>query len=137
MNKEKKLIITSIVLLIIGGFYLILKPKTYTEINFQEYMNKFESSNPFVLFIGSSECGHCTIFKKTANRIINEYNIKINYIDLDKLTKEEYAHIKAHFPFDSTPTTIVINEGEELSRISGAKNFEDSVELLKKGEVIE
>lgn len=141
--KNKKIFISSIVILvlIVGSFlFLILKPKTYKEITFKEFQQLLNQEEPFVLFIGSNDCSHCTKFKKTANRIVNDFNITINYIDISKLSDKEYAKINSNFPFAGTPTTIVIKNGQEYNRsktrIDGARDYNTAVKRLKNANII-
>lgn len=121
-------------------FYYVSVPKTYKEITYKEYRELVESNKKFVLFIGSSTCSHCTTYKKTLNRVIEDYHINIYYIDLSKLEETESANISSKFPFSATPTTIVIENGEEYerakTRIKGARNYDYTVKKLKNAKII-
>ncbi|MEG2011310.1 MAG: thioredoxin family protein [Bacilli bacterium] len=143
MKKEKNIMILLIIvctLIIGGGIYYMLLPKTYNEINFKEYQKLIENNKKFVLFIGSSECSHCHMFTKTVNRIVKEKHVRINYIDISKLSKKEYANINSHFPSSGTPTTVVTKNGKEYkrekTRIEGNMNFTYSVNKLKNAGII-
>ena len=118
----------------------ILVPKTYKEISYSTLEKLIDNKKDFVLLIGSSECSHCAKFKKTLDRVIEEYKIKINYIDISKLTEEENAFINAHFPYQGTPTTVVVKDGVEYERqkcrIEGARTYDFTVERLKKAGII-
>lgn len=130
--KKKIFIVLFAIAISFLTFAMLNFDNKYKQINFSEYKKLYNSNESFVLFLGSRNCGHCTMFKKTAERIVKEENIKINYLELETLNEEEYAHINAHFPIPSTPTTVVIKNKKEIARISGAKNFEDSLEILNK-----
>lgn len=142
--KKKGIIITLLSLSIIAVFgylfYYISLPKTYKEVTYEEYRELVESNEKFVLFIGSATCSHCTTYKKTINRVIEDYHINVYYIDLSKLDEKQAANINSHFPFGGTPTTIVIQNGEEYerarTRIEGSKNYEYTVEKLKNAKII-
>lgn len=145
MNNNKKIILYSILiflfLIVIGVIiYGTLKPKTFKEITFSEYQELFEGNDKFVLFIGSNECSHCTLFKNKVNRVVEKYGITINYIDVSKLSDKQYAHLNAYFPFSGTPTTIVIQNGEEVdrvkTRIDGDLAYDTVIEKLKNAKVI-
>ena len=140
------LIILLVVLLtagiIFGGYKLFFnKINTYETIGYTELVEKIDSNEMFVLFIGSKKCSHCTTYKNTLNRVVSDYQIYVYYIDVSTLTSEEYAYINAHFPFTGTPTTLVIKDGKEykrqICRIEGAKSYEYTVERLKKAGIIE
>lgn len=142
--KKKGIVIALLSLSIIAVFgylfYYLSLPKTYKEVTYQEYRDLVESGDKFVLFIGSSSCSHCTTYKKTINRVIEDYHINVYYIDLSKLEEEQAANISSHFPFTGTPTTIVIENGEEYerakTRISGSKNYEYTVKKFKNAKII-
>lgn len=111
------------------------KLKTYEEANFEQLMNMFDNKQSFILFVGSTECPHCELYKETLNEVIKKYQVHITYIDISKLSKEESSKLKSIVNFTATPTTIFIEQGEELSmydRIEGNKPIDKVVEKLKK-----
>lgn len=139
---KKKILL--IIAVLCGGFYIlsniILVPKTYKEISIDSLKTKIEKKEDLVLFIGSETCTHCKKFKKTINRVIEEYKIKVYYIDISKLKEEDNAYINSHFPYQGTPTTVVIKNGTEYerqtTRIEGAKDYDFTVKRLKKAGII-
>lgn len=142
--KKNILLILGMTLILIGCLSLLLPkllvPKTYKEINYKTLVNKLDKQEDFVLFIGSEQCSHCQKYKKTINRVVEDYKIKVYYIDILKLTEEENAYISAHFPYSGTPTTLVIKNGIEYERqacrIEGAKDYDYTVKRLKKAGII-
>ncbi len=111
------------------------KLKTYEEVGYQKLMDMFDKKQSFVLFIGSTECQHCDLFKETLNEVIKKYQIRITYIDISKLSSEEEHKLKSKINFTGTPTTVFIENGEETSmydRIDGNKPMDKVVEKLKK-----
>ena len=142
--KKNIILIIGLILILIGNLGLLLPklliPKTYIEINYKTLVKKIEKKKDFVLFIGSEQCSHCQKYKKTINRVVEDYKIKVYYIDIIKLSEEENAYISAHFPYSGTPATLVIKEGKEYERqacrIEGAKDYNYTVERLKKAGII-
>ena len=111
------------------------KLKTYREVNYETLMNMFEQKQSFVLFIGSTNCSHCDLYKETLNEVIKKYQINITYIDISKLSLEENNKLKLFVNYNGTPTTAFIENGKEASmydRIDGNKSMEKVVEKLKK-----
>lgn len=111
------------------------KLKTYEEVDYKKLMNMFDEKESFVLFIGSTECTHCDSYKVTLNDIIEKYQVKIYYIDISKLSKEEDAKLRSYANFTGTPTTVFIEKGTETSmydRIDGNKPIDKVIEKLKK-----
>lgn len=94
-----------------------------------------EEKQSFILFIGSTECQHCDLYKETLNEVISKYQIKISYIDISKLSVAENAKLKTYVNYTGTPTTAFIENGVEASmydRIDGNKPMNKVVEKLKK-----
>ena len=118
----------------------LLVPKTYKEISIDTLKTKVEKQENFVLFIGSETCTHCKKFKKTINRVIEDYKIKVYYIDISKLNEDENAYINSHFPYSGTPTTIIVKGGTEYerqsTRIEGARDYDFTVQRLKRAGII-
>jgi predicted bacteriocin transport accessory protein len=136
--------------LIIGSVFIILaavavttyfalnpKIKTYKRINYTELNKLINSGERFILFIGSDSCSHCTIFKGTVDEVVEDYGVIVNYIDVSKLTSEEYAFLNAHLSFSGTPTTVLIDSGKEsvekrvLTKIRGSKSYDEFTNILK------
>lgn len=134
-----------IILLAVGlslFFIFYSNPKTYKDINFSELEELMDSGDKFILFIGSNSCSHCTVFKVAVNEVVSDYGVTVNYIDVSKLSDEEYAYLNSHLSFSATPTTILIDNGDEkvedrvLTKIRGAKSSSEFATLLKKYEFI-
>lgn len=117
-------------------------PKTYQTIEYNELVELVEGNEAFILFIGSNNCSHCSLYKQTLEQVVKEYKIEINYIDISKLVDEEYAYLNSHFAFSVTPTTVLVKAGEDpsservVNKFKGAKKYNDLVEILKKYEYI-
>jgi len=115
------------------------KYTTYTEVNYDEFQTKLNNKETFVVVMGSSTCSACAKYKTTMEKIIKEYQVEIFYLGLDKLTDEENDKIYSKFVVNSTPTTIFINNGEEIStynRLIGSQSYNDVVNSLKKHGII-
>ena len=111
------------------------KLTTYTEISYEEYTNMIKNNETFPLVIGSSTCSACAMFKGTMESFINKYQINVRYIDISKLSEEDYNLLMTEVNFSSTPTTIFINNGKHTSvyqRIVGAESFGNVVNAYKK-----
>lgn len=111
------------------------KLTTYEELTYDDLMNKIEQKEDFVLMIGSSECNHCLTFKKTLDKVIEKYQVKIYYINVHDLSDEEDKELRNQFYYTGTPTTVFVKKGKETSmndRIDGNKPYKTVVEKLKK-----
>lgn len=103
---------------------------TYTTISYNEYVDLMENDITFPLVIGSSTCSACSMYKVTMERFIKKYQIDVKYIDISKLSDDEYRLLKGEVNFSSTPTTIFIEKGKHTSvydRLVGAEAFSEVV----------
>ena len=113
--------------------------KTYDEITYDDLNSMLEDKESFVLFIGSATCTHCDAYKVTINKVIEDYDVDIKYIDISKLSDSEVSSLQAKFPFSGTPTTVFVEKGEEEStfnRIEGESSYSEVVDALKENEYI-
>lgn len=142
--KKWFLIILAIIVLGALGYFIYTnfsgKLTSYIQISYEEFEEKVNSDEKFVLFIGSESCSHCQTYKGTLNRVVKDYNVEIYYIDISSLTNEQFAYLNSHFPFTGTPTTIVIENGKEYERhscrIDGAKSYDYTIARLKKAGIL-
>lgn len=131
------LVIILIISIIIFGYYeLFYKSHNFIKLSYDEVINKIENKESFVLCVSASECTHCLDYKPKLKKVSYDYDIKIYYIDVDKLSEDDYENFKTKLSFDgATPTTIFIKEGEEKttsSRIDGDVSTEKIINKLKK-----
>lgn len=127
-----------LVVTLIGAIFLTgcgRKLTTYQEVDYDKLIQMFEQKESFILFIGSTECSHCDLYKLTLDDVIKKYQVKITYVDVSKLEKEEVSKLKSIVNYTGTPTTAFIENGVETSmydRIDGNKTIDKVVEKLKK-----
>lgn len=146
MQKHSKILIAigAILLVIMIGFgiYSFSGPRTYKTLSYEELKTLIEGDDAFILFIGSNNCSHCSIYKNTLDQVIKEYKVEINYIDISKLLDEEYAYLNSNFAFSVTPTTVLVESGDKpsslrvVNKFKGAKKYNELVKILKKYEFI-
>lgn len=87
----------------------------YTEISYNNFNNKKEAGDTFPLVIGSSSCSACLMYKPVMEQFISDYQVEVFYIDLSKLTDDEYNKLKTEVSFDGTPTTVFYENGKLTS----------------------
>ncbi len=111
------------------------KRTTYDEISYSDYKMMVENKESFPLVIGSSTCSACSMFKPTMEAFISKYNIDVKYIDISKLSDEEYKEFSVLVGFKSTPTTVFYKDGEQSSsyfRIVGSADLSSVVDAYKR-----
>lgn len=110
--------------------------RTYKEISFSDYEKMMNNKESFILFVGAESCSHCSQYKITLSQILRDYDVEINYIDIDKLSDSEKGKLKSKVTFSGTPTTFFIKDGVASSnrKITGAKGYDDiETALIKYG----
>lgn len=143
--KKKNYLILGIVLLVLIIIGIILSTSNNNsnliKLSYNEILEKVNNKEDFVLCVSASECSHCMSYKPKLKKVSNKYNIKIYYVDVDTLTKEDYNEFKDKFSFDgSTPVTIFFKEGEEkttATRIEGDVSTDRIISKLKKNGFID
>lgn len=130
----KKLVV--ILTIFLSAFILAgCGPTTYDEINYSTLDKMINNKEDFILFIGSETCSACASYKFTVNELVKNYKVDIKYIDISKLNSADYDKLLEHFPFDATPTTILVKKGKETgddNRIVGNQKYSKVEKILKK-----
>lgn len=115
--------------------------KSYDEINYKEYTNLIEEKEDFILYIGSATCSHCQDFVPTLKKVIRKYNIDIKYIDISKLSQQQYAVLQNKTKVQGTPTIVFVHKGIVDSgsdnKIQGAVSESEVEKVLKRKGYIE
>ncbi|MBP3920534.1 MAG: thioredoxin fold domain-containing protein [Bacilli bacterium] len=115
------------------------KITTYDEIDYEKYKKMMENKETFSLVVGSSTCSHCSMFKGTMEKFISNYQINVKYIDISKLSEEDYKLFMSEIGVKSTPTTVFVKDGKQTSvynRIVGAESYSNVVKAYTKMEYI-
>ena len=86
-----------------------------------------------VIVISAVWCPSCLILNKSLKKIIKEYpNINIKKYDYD-LDEEEITKYNIGIKL---PVIIIEENKKETSRLIGEKTYEETIEFLKKGNVL-
>lgn len=111
----------------------------FTKITFDELNKMLKENNKFVFVIASHRCSACLYYHGILNEVIADTSAEIYYVDILELTEEEYDDLCDMFPFEWTPTTVFIKNGQEdkYERIVGAASTNDLILSLKKNGIIE
>ena len=86
-----------------------------------------------VLVISAIWCPSCLILNKHLKKLNKEYkNIPIRKLDYD-LDEEE---VKEYNVGTKLPVIIIKENEKEIERLIGEKSYEETVDFLKKGNII-
>lgn len=103
-------------------------------ISYSSFKEKLKNKESFFLVVTRDGCQYCEKFVPTVEEVLSEYEVtgyNLNYTDLSDSDKELFD---PEYNVDSTPTTIFIRDGEEISilqRIEGNVSKEKLVAKLK------
>lgn len=106
----------------------------YTEISYGEFNKLKEENKTFPLVIGSATCSACAMYKLVMEQFISDYQVEVFYIDLSKLSDEDYSKLKAEITFDGTPTTVFYEDGKLTSfydRMTSAVSIDEVISKFK------
>jgi thioredoxin len=139
--KMKKWLCLLCALLAVTFITACSKYTTYEEVSFDTVMKMLDEKQSFILFIGSSSCSHCATYEPKLNSVIKEYQVKVYFIDVSKLSDTENSKLNAKISYgNATPMTVFIENGKEKSsynRIRGDQDRDVIVSMFQKNGYIE
>ena len=133
--------IRNILLVVISLFLLSgcgknnLRSLSYSELN-----KKLENGDTFFFDVVQDGCSHCANFTPKLKEVLNEYDVVGYQLNITNMSEEEYDEFYSTFGISSTPTTVFISDGKEVSvvkRIDGDVSKEKIVSKLKANKYIE
>ncbi len=137
----KKWLCLLCVLLSIAFITACSKYTTYEEVSFNTVLEMLDNKQSFILFIGSSNCSHCATYEPKLNSVIKEYQVKVYFIDVSKLSETENSKLNAKISYgNATPMTVFIKNGKEESsynRIRGDQDRDVIISMFEKNGYIE
>ena len=116
--------------------------RSYIELNLKEYIDLIKADGVRFMFIGSTSCGYCDMFKETINSFYQEgYLAEIYYLDISKLTQDEFNELKetdSYFESEEwgTPLNFVYENGERKAVLSGYNELDNFIEFMNENGVI-
>ena len=115
----------------------------YTKLTMEQVRTKIDNDDDFILFIGAHDCVYCNEFKTVVNKYISSTSNMIYYIDIndssdtsmDDKYLDEWVEMLGNistrdFTGLSTPTVVVIRDGEFADAKSGAHGLSGGMEYL-------
>lgn len=91
------------------------------EMNGQQFLRAFEKTDqPLVVDFWAPWCGPCQGFAPTFTRAAKEFEPRARFI---KINTENEQQIGAQFGIRSIPTLTIFQSGKEITRLSGAMDY--------------
>lgn len=88
--KNKKTLILSIVICVVGAIVGLIGQRLYRYMKFESiYNNLLKEGSSDVIFLGRPTCGFCTLLTPILEDITSTYHIEYRYINVDNLTKKQ------------------------------------------------
>ena len=146
MKKNNNLIwiIAIVILVLLVAFLIINKAISkgdLVELTYDEFTEKIDNEESFVLCVSRTTCSHCTTYKPKLESVAKDYGIDLYYIDIDKYSEEEQDEFEKIINFnDSTPTTVFLKNGKETTasnRINGDVSTSRIIDKLKSNDFID
>ena len=146
MKKNNNLIwIIAIVILVLLVAFLIINKAiskgNLVELTYDEFTEKIDNEESFVLCISLTTCSHCATYKPKLESVAKDYGIDLYYIDIDKYSDEEQEEFVKVINFnDTTPTTVFLKNGKETTasnRINGDVSTSRIIDKLKSNDFID
>src|SRR5574344_2933518 len=108
--------------------------KTYQEIDLNTLESKINNKETFALYIGSSTCSNCASLEPTLNKVIENYNITVYYINVHNLSDDDNSKLLGMIDYgNKTPAIYFITNGEhdDINVIKGNQAYETLVKYFK------
>lgn len=104
------------------------------QLSYSEFKEKVEGNESFILEVMSSTCSACEDFKPKLESVVNEYKITVYQLNTHNLSDEEWEEFSNFYSVTSTPTTMFMTEGKEISvatRIDGSVSKSKIISKMK------
>lgn len=114
----------------------------FNEITYSEYEEKLNTEAPFLVIIVRDGCGYCEMYEPVVEKVANEYNLPISYINLTNLTSEEQSALSTSNSYLKktqwgTPTTLFMYGKTVVDSIGQYVDEDTFTEFVKKNFVVE
>ena len=111
------------------------------KISCNDYNQKIQEKTHNLILIARPSCGVCVQYVPILEKIVEEYDITINYFDTDTLNKTEYGEFyNSSDLYKSsafgTPTLIITNNNEIVKYHIGYMGKKETIKWFKKVGVI-
>jgi predicted bacteriocin transport accessory protein len=115
-----------------------------TFVDYAAYKKIYEGFGKNILVIGRSGCSYCSKYKPVINEVAKEEGLKIYYLDIIKLTEDEWNtlfekdladFVKANQNW-GTPSTIILEDQKVVDSFVGYTDKAATIKFYKKNGLI-
>ena len=109
-------------------------------IDYETYEKLLNSNENQVIVVGQSTCTYCIQAKLILNKIVDDNDITVNYLNVSYLTEEEGEKFESSLEyFDGswgTPIMMIVKDGKMVDIIEQLATEEEYIEFLKDNGVL-
>lgn len=108
------------------------------QLTYQEYKEKVDNEEAFVLIIERATCSHCVTYMPIAEAFANDNGVPMYYVDTDTFSSEDWegfeksnSFLRKNSSSWGTPTTVVLVGSETVDYIEGTTDADGLKELYE------
>ena len=110
-------------------------------IGYDEYEKLLNGKENSVVVVGQSTCSYCVQSKIILNKIAEEKDVEINYLNISYLTEEEGAEFESSLDYFEeeqwgTPLMLIVKDGKLVDIIEQLVTEDEYIEFLEENEVL-
>lgn len=152
-NKIVKTVLVIVGLLVLCGlvFWASLKRdakgnQNYVEeITIEDYFSLRAGQEKELILLASPTCSWCQRYRPVINKVSSDYGVKVNYLNTGALSELDYNRVyessqaiiaSSGNGVIPTPTTLLVQNGEEVDHIAGYVDYDSLVSFLEKNGLI-
>lgn len=110
-------------------------------IGYDEYEKLLNGNENSVVVVGQSTCGYCVQAKIILNKIAEEKDVEINYLNISYLKEEEGEKFESSLDYFEdeqwgTPLMLIVKDGELVDIIEQLVTEDEYIEFLEENEVL-
>lgn len=139
-NSIKNYVFVAVAIVAFVSISLLLQNSSMGEASadVQSWLESTENNDYTVTVVAQTWCSHCNTIKPYIEEIEQEYNIDINWFDVDVMEEVDKKAITETYPinYSGTPHTFIVSKGELVTEVSGALSKDEFVKFFKENGVI-
>lgn len=110
------------------------KSSNLKSLDYSSFKDKINNGDSFFFVVIKDGCKYCESYVPKLEKILDEYDISGYSLNISDMSQSEYEEFEENYNVDSTPTTIFVTNGKEVSvmqRIEGNLSEEKVISKLK------
>lgn len=152
VDKIKNAVIIVLSLVIVFGLAYVVpelkncgtckeEQKELTNISMSDYRELLKGDEVSFIYLASPNCTHCRNQEPIMKRLVNEYDVTVNYLNVAAITDNEadevyktYANMQVErYQMESlrTPTMLLVQKGKVIDMHLGELSLDSLVKFLK------